>query len=107
MFFWKILNVPDSCFSLFSLGVSVCTHTRQVEHQRCSSSGRVQKNHEIEGKNTIFNEQPVEYEMTKIECTCVVVQVNHRLTRQACALLLIFDFFIYGQNLIRFQIQGL
>ena len=27
--------------TLFSLGVSVCTHTRQVEHQRCSRTGRV------------------------------------------------------------------
>ena len=32
---------------MFSLGVSVCTHTRQVEHQRCSRTGRVQKNHKI------------------------------------------------------------
>ena len=30
-------------FSLFFLGVSVCTHARQVEHQRCSRTGRVQK----------------------------------------------------------------
>ena len=29
--------------TLFSLDVSVCTHTRQVEHQRCSRTGRVQK----------------------------------------------------------------
>ena len=34
-------------WTLFSLGVSVCTHTRQVEHQRCSRTGRVQKNHKI------------------------------------------------------------
>ena len=33
--------------TLFSLGVSDCTHTRQVENQRCSRTGRVQKNHEI------------------------------------------------------------
>ena len=33
--------------TLFSLGVSVCTHTRQVENQRCSRTGRVQKNHKI------------------------------------------------------------
>ena len=45
--------------SLFSLGVSVCTHTRQVEHQRCSRTFRVQKNHNILRKNTIFNEHPV------------------------------------------------
>ena len=36
-------NIPDSGLHLFSLGVSVCTHTRQVEHQRCSRTGRVQK----------------------------------------------------------------
>ena len=38
-------NFPDSGLSLFSLGVSVCTHTRQVEHQRYSRNGRVQNNH--------------------------------------------------------------
>ena len=37
-------NIPDPGFSLFFLGVSVCTHTRQVENQRCSRTGRVQKN---------------------------------------------------------------
>ena len=31
----------------FSLDISVCTHARQVEHQRCSRTGRVQKNHKI------------------------------------------------------------
>ena len=45
--------------SLFSLGASVCTHTRQVEHQRCSRTGRVQKYHKILRKNTIINEHPV------------------------------------------------
>ena len=45
--------------TLFSLGVSVCTHTRQVEDQRCSRTGRVKKNHKILGKNTIFNEHPL------------------------------------------------
>ena len=29
--------------TLFSLGVSVCTHTRQVENQRCSRTGGVKK----------------------------------------------------------------
>ena len=33
--------------TLFSLGVSACTLTMQVEHQRCSRIGRVQKNHKI------------------------------------------------------------
>ena len=27
--------------TLFSFGVSVCTHTRQVKNQRCSRTGRV------------------------------------------------------------------
>ena len=35
---------------------SVCTHTRQVEHQRI---GRVQKNHKNTVKETIFYEHPV------------------------------------------------
>ena len=40
-------NIPGSGLSLFSLGVSVCTHTRQVEDQRYSRTGRVQKDHNI------------------------------------------------------------
>ena len=32
---------------LFFSVVSVCTHTRQVENQRCCRTGRVQKNHKI------------------------------------------------------------
>ena len=40
-------NIPDSGLSLLSLSVSVCTHTRQVENQRCSRFGGVQKNHKI------------------------------------------------------------
>ena len=52
-------NIPDSGLSLFSLGVSVCTHTRKVEHQRCNRNGIVQKNHEISRKNTISNKHPV------------------------------------------------
>ena len=37
----------------------MCTHTRQVEHQQCSRTVRVQKIHKILRKNTIFNEHPV------------------------------------------------
>ena len=44
VYFWNILNIPDSGLSLLSLGVGVCTHTRQVENQRCSGTDRVQKN---------------------------------------------------------------
>ena len=46
VFFENFKIFPDSGLSLFSLAVSVCTHTRQVEHQRCSRTDRVQKNHE-------------------------------------------------------------
>ena len=43
VFFPKIFEYSGlSGLSLFSLGVSVCTHTWQVEHQHCS---RVHKNH--------------------------------------------------------------
>ena len=45
------------CF--LSVSVCVCTHTRQVEQQRYSRKGRVQKIHNIVRKNTIFNEYPV------------------------------------------------
>ena len=59
VFFPKILEYSGLCSFLFFLGVSVCTHTRQVEHQRCSRIGRVQKNHKMLRKNTIINEHPV------------------------------------------------
>ena len=45
--------------TLSSLGVSLCTQSRQVENQRCCRTGRVQKNHKILRQNTIFNEHPV------------------------------------------------
>ena len=36
VFFFRFFkNIPDSGLSLFSPGVSVCTHTRQVENKRC------------------------------------------------------------------------
>ena len=47
VFFQRFYNIPDSGLSLFSLGISVCTNTRQVEHQRCSRTDIVQKNHNI------------------------------------------------------------
>merc|ERR1711860_128064 len=58
-YFQKNKNFPDSGLSLFSLGVRVCTLTGQVEHQRCSRNCRVQENHKILRKNTIFYEHPV------------------------------------------------
>ena len=44
---------------MFSLDVSMCTHPRQVEHQRCCRTRRVQKIQKNLRKNTIFNEHPV------------------------------------------------
>ena len=55
--------------TLFSLGVSVCTHTRQVEHQRSSRTGRVQKNSDILRKNTIINEHPVAMDRVMTVCS--------------------------------------
>ena len=40
VFFSELFKIFQT---LFSLGVSVCTHIRQVENQRCSRTGRVQK----------------------------------------------------------------
>ena len=58
----KILKyIPDSGLSRFPLGFSVCTQW-QVKHQRCSSrTCRVQKNHNILRKNTLFIEHPFEF----------------------------------------------
>ena len=58
-FLENFYNIPDSGFSVFSLGVSVCKHTRQVENQRFSRTSRVQKYHNIFRKNTILNEHLV------------------------------------------------
>ena len=53
MFFPEDFKIfPNSGLSMFSLGVSVCTHTRQVEHQQCSRNGRVQNYHKILRKKT-------------------------------------------------------
>ena len=46
-------------FSVFPRCQCVCSHTRQVEHQRCSRTGRVKKNYNILRKNTIFGKHPV------------------------------------------------
>ena len=59
LFFQKISNISDSGLSLLSLGVSVCTHTGQVKHQRCNRTGRVQKITKLYGKtqylmNTLY-----------------------------------------------------
>ena len=45
VFFRRFWNIPDSGLYLFFLGVSVCTHTRQLENQCWSRTGRGQKNH--------------------------------------------------------------
>ena len=49
--------IPDSLLSRFPFGASECTQW-QVKRQRCSRTWRVQKNHNILRKNTIFNEYP-------------------------------------------------
>ena len=43
-FFSEILKIFRT---LFSLGASLCTQSRQVKNQRCCRTGRVQKNHKI------------------------------------------------------------
>ena len=54
----KILKyIPDSGLSRFPLGVSVCTQW-QVKHQRFRRTDRVQKNHNILKKNTIYVWKP-------------------------------------------------
>ena len=61
MFFSKILKYSGVLpFSVFPRCQYMCTHTRHVEHQRCSRTRRFQKNRKILRKNTIFNEQPVD-----------------------------------------------
>ena len=60
VFFQKILDYSELWSFSVSLGVSVCTHTMQLEHQRGSRTDRVQKNHKILRKK-IFNEHPVAY----------------------------------------------
>ena len=71
VFFSKILRyIPDSGFSWFPLGVSVCTQW-QVKHQHCSRTGIVQKNHNILRKNTIFNEHPVT--LLTQDCACNIM----------------------------------
>ena len=47
VFFRIYTNIPDSGLSLFSLIVSLCTQTSQVENQRWCRTDRVQKNHNI------------------------------------------------------------
>ena len=59
VFFRRFKNIFRT---LFSLGVSVCTHTREVEHQRCSRTGRVQKIQNFKEKtqylmNTLYSFQ--------------------------------------------------
>ena len=62
--------------TLFSFGVSVCTHTRQVETKRCIRTGRVQKNHKILRKNTIFNEHPVDLNLHYIHLSSKQIELQ-------------------------------
>ena len=52
--------------TLFSLGVSVCKHSRQVEHQRCSRNGIVQKNHKILWKKPQYLMNTLYYKNTPV-----------------------------------------
>ena len=75
----------------------MCTHTtRQVEHQRCSRTGRVQKNQKILRKNTIFNEHPV-------YLNCLILSLIFVKNHQSCSVKFSFKcififlyLFIYG-----------
>ena len=60
VFFEVSKFIPDTGLSSFSVGVSVCTHTRQVEHQGCSRTGRVQKIQKNLRKKTLFDQHPVQ-----------------------------------------------
>ena len=57
--FSKDIRILRTLVFLCFFGVSVYTQTRQVEHQCCSRTGRIQKIHKILRKNTIFIEHPV------------------------------------------------
>ena len=85
--------------TLFSLDVSACTHTRQVEHQRCSRTGRVKKN----SKNTIVNEHPVPMITCKVEPQPVVTNLfphirPHFLSQRSNGL--VSDFRMRGQYIL-------
>ena len=56
-----MIGEPYACLvqGVHKILCSCLDHKWQVEHQRCRSSGRVQKIHNILGKNTIFDEHPV------------------------------------------------
>jgi len=62
--------ILDTGLSRFPLGVSECTQW-QVKYQHCS---RVQKNHNILKKNTIFNEHPVHARFMHIKQWLTTVQ---------------------------------
>ena len=57
--FFENFKIFRTLSFLFFPSVSVYVHTRQVEHQGCSRTGRVQKNHKTSRKNTFLNEHPV------------------------------------------------
>ena len=45
--FFRILKIFRTLAFLCFPSASVCVYTRQVEHHRCSKTGRVQKNHKV------------------------------------------------------------
>ena len=52
----------------------MCTQW-QGKHQRYSRTGRVQKNHNILRKNTIFNEHPIQYGIPMIELPFLIIRI--------------------------------
>ena len=55
LFFSKYFIIFRNLVFLCFPSVSVCVHSRQVEHQRCSRTGRVQKNHKfLRKKHNIY-----------------------------------------------------
>ena len=81
---------------MFSLGVSVCTHTRQVEHQRCSRTGRVQKIQQNLRKNTIFHEHTVHKYMKALKSLLIVI--IRSLTFVYCQMILFYFRLLGGEN---------
>ena len=61
VFFSKDFRIFRTLVFLCFPSVSVCVHTHRSNPSACSRTGRVQKNHNILRKNTIFNEHPVLY----------------------------------------------
>ena len=81
MVFRKFQNIFRTLASLDVYTILHAWITKwQVEHQRCSRTGRVQKNPNILRKNTILDEHPVPQsefrKISEIQYFCLVVDGN-------------------------------